>query len=202
MDEMLKKYIDKLNASTMEQRRKERDELLTSLGLVYEAREYAPDDCSDEEAKAQGYDLEDDGYGYKRYNRVVMRPIEITDAEYEKLVDAINAKKRYEDADENTHEAERYEVVPNIKSKESRAGNFLFVIAWIIWIFGFIASLILSIDIDYGRYSSDTSFNFATFFICVVSFGLSGALVMCMSELFSNVQAIRNSLQGMTIRKK
>ena len=46
-----------------------------------------------------------------------------------------------------------------------------------------------------------TVFSFQTFLTVEITYLLIGAMLLCMVELFDNIQALRNSLEGMRIRR-
>lgn len=93
------------------------------------------------------------------------------------------------------------ETVAKASPKDSAAARFLRVIAWILWIGGFIVSILKAQDAKIDRWG-DTHFSFAVFLETLIEYGLYGGFTMCASELFENVQTIANALQGFRITKK
>jgi len=147
--------------------------------------------------------------GIMRYYRVgnsyTKTAIEISDKEYndlrgvyEKLHPTTenfkpnSAKEMYNEI--NIPQA--YSLMPNNDSSNSFAAQILHGLAIMIWLVGFILSIVVSLSI--GRYS--TSFSFGSFILYLVVFFLCGLFVWASAEIFENVQSIANSLRGMQLR--
>lgn len=94
-------------------------------------------------------------------------------------------------------------IEPAAKSapRKSTAATFLRVIAWILWIGGFVTANLLAMDAKIDRWG-DTHFSFGVFLETFLVFGLLGGFTMCAVELFENVQKIANALQEFKITKK
>lgn len=100
----------------------------------------------------------------------------------------------------NPTEMATIEPVAAVNSKKSSGAGFLYLFAWIVWIVGvFVAILKASTETDYF---GERRFSFLVLIETLISYGLRGGIVMCISELFENVQTIANALQGFRITKK
>lgn len=100
----------------------------------------------------------------------------------------------------NPTEMATIEPVAAVNPKKSSAAGFLYLFAWIVWIVGVpVAILKASSEMDYF---GEQRFSFLVLIETLISYGLRGGIVMCISELFENVQKIANALQGFKIMKK
>lgn len=77
-------------------------------------------------------------------------------------------------------------------------GGFMKTVAWILWIGGFILSFAMSLQSEYRS----TIFNWTLFFSSLSIYFFAGAFAMCMSELFSNVNTIKNEICKMNKKNK
>ena len=90
-------------------------------------------------------------------------------------------------------------VIPNktINTQEepSFAVRFFSVIAWVLWIGGFIVSIISANTTQEGYYGTYTSFSFAIFISSLFTYFIYGCLSYCAAELFKKLQTIINLLK-------
>lgn len=88
---------------------------------------------------------------------------------------------------------------------KTRASNMMEVFAWITWIGGAIASLILSIQsrvVGYYYTYTESYFNFGTFVIAVAGFFISGAIFYAASKLLLDLHAVRVNLEQLNENKE
>ncbi len=93
---------------------------------------------------------------------------------------------------------------PDDRYKTS-ASKMMEVFAWITWIGGAIASLILSIQsrvVGYYSVYTETYFNFGTFVIAVAGFFISGAIFYAASKLLLDLHAVRVNLEQLNEKKE
>ena len=146
MNEKVKEFIEQKQKEKNEINRweieREKEKLLTSLGLVDKI--YSPDG-----KKSDEYDRwESDGKGGYVYYK--WANIEITDEEFDALKNCLNDT---EEKDETTS-----------TSEHSTIATILMVVAWVIYIGGFIAGFVLGVD-RYGDFSPMAFVWWAVFFV-------------------------------------
>ena len=86
------------------------------------------------------------------------------------------------------------------KNKEESApsfgGKFMKTVAWILWIGGFIVSIIMAVRTEYvtpANYTKEV-FEFGIFLLMLSIYFFAGAFAMCLAELFENVHTIKNEI--------
>ena len=87
------------------------------------------------------------------------------------------------------------------KEEDSGAGfggSFMKVVAWMLWIGGFILSIAMSLTSEYRS----TTFNWTLFFTAFSIYFFAGSFAMCLSELFKNVNTIKNEICKMNKKNK
>lgn len=159
MHELLNAFISKKENELKEKKEQEKNGLLLSKGLFEKV--YSEDNTYDSE---YCYSDWKDGKSYY-YKKV---PIEITDNEYEKLKELCEPSE--------------------IKEENATLATILKVIAWLIFIGGFIAGLI------FGEEAGYYEFSFAVALIYwVVSF-ISGIFILGFAKIIELLNTIKNTL--------
>jgi len=170
MNERLKRFLDAYKIDEIKRYEKEKRKTLINAGL-YE-KEYSPDGFDDEE-----HPFYDDGTD-KYYKKV---PINITDEEYQEL-------KKY------TNKANT-ESEPNTNT----IATALAIIAWIIFIFGFIAGIAFgNTEVEHGYYYNYTKKEFSLVIAATywgISF-ISGTVFLGFAEIIKLLDGIKNKLDS------
>ena len=164
MNELVEKYIKEKEAEAKEKLEKEKANKLYALGLF--EKEYAPD--GEWSYKFTEYDSET-----KKYYKKV--PIQISDKEYEEVL------KYSETSVEET-------------TKENVISILLKVVAWIIFIGGFIAGIAMgTVEVERGLYYSytETVFSFAVAFIYWSVAFISGISFLGFAEIIKLLDEIK-----------
>lgn len=204
MNEKLAKYFKNSRAQIEEAKRKERDELLISLGLYEEGKQYAPEGNSSHLCSIQGYNLCETVDGKERYYKIIKnKAIEVSDEEYKQICDLEQEKKQLAELKaKHGTKSNEYRLTPTVTGSKSRAASWLQTCAVITWIGGLICALILSIHkVQTSYYSSEIVVSWGLLLSMVIGFGLAGYAVWCFSEIFENIQSIADSLRGMDFKK-
>ena len=82
---------------------------------------------------------------------------------------------------------------------EGFGGRFMKCVAWFLWIGGFILATVTSLknDPNYHGAGNRTIFDWTNFFQTAAVYFFAGAFALCMSELLTNVQTIKNRICSM-----
>ena len=163
MNEKLKAFLDTKKAAETKKYEEEKQKTLIDLGLFEKV--YSPGNKYSEEFCFSDWDS--DTQQSKYYKKV---PIEITEEEYQE----VKKHLKKEDATENN---------PIAKA--------LTIIAWVIFIAGFIAGIVFgNVEVE-GYYRSYSEFSFALAFIYwCVSF-ISGMMFLGFAEIIKLLDAIK-----------
>ena len=176
MHEKVQAYINASKETEKRQYEREKKETLIKLGL-YE-KEYSPNNIWSSEYSFPQWD--EKSMTTKYYKRV---PCEVTDEEYQEIKKCSKDNKI------------REEKTDLDESQNNKIAIALTVIAWIIFIGGFIAGIALgTTEVQEGTYYtySDTEFSFAVAFIYwCVSF-ISGTMFLGFAEIIKLLEAINN----------
>ncbi len=206
MNEMLASFLAAKRAEQLETKKKERNELLVKLGLVNVTREYAPEDIRTLfDANAAGYNKTESADGQRRFYKEIATPIEISDEEYADLVSvlkeepqkpAVPAKRAETTGKQPEKAAERkhFWLVAGDAGR-SPAALFFRIIAFIVWIGGFIMAIVATNN----AYSSA---RFVTFITTLLAAGLWGCMVYFAAELYQNVQNIADRVASAKITEE
>ena len=165
MQDSVKKYIDRKK----EEIKQQRDAFLIEEGMY--TKEYAPDDKQSDEFHEYEWSIKENKNRF--YKKVA---IEITDEEFE-MVKELNEKTK------------------KIHRVNNPVGVALQVIAWIIFIGGFIAGIVLgNVEVTKGIYYSYTAteFSFAIAFTYWSVSLISGMLFLGLSEAIKLLNEINN----------
>ena len=83
---------------------------------------------------------------------------------------------------------------------ESFAESLLRILAYIDWFSGLCISIFISRrEVPVSTYRTETQFSWSIFFVSILVFFLSGSVMMCLSELFGNVNSISQRLANLTL---
>ncbi len=166
MNEKLKNFLDAKKDSETKNYEETKQKTLLDLGL-YE-KIYSPDNKYSEEFYLAEWDSTTQASKY--YKKV---PIEITDEEYQEV-------KKYS----------KKEVAPENNS----VAVALTIIAWLIFIGGFIAGIVLgTVEVEKGYYYTytDTEFSFAIAFVYWCVSLISGTMFLGFAEIIKLLDAIK-----------
>lgn len=106
---------------------------------------------------------------------------------------------------DSTHETKKKLLsfrIRKMQVTESFAETLLRVLAYIEWVFGLVISFFISRrEVLVGTYKTQTEihFSWSIFLVSILFFFLSGSVMMCLSELFGNVNSITEILAGLTL---
>ena len=168
MNEKLQEFLDKKRKEESNKARKEKISTLVALGLYDKV--YSQDNIYCEEYNFFEWDEEENR---NKYYKIV--PIEITDEEYEEV-------KKYR----------RKEVI----REENTIATILTVIAWIVFIGGFFAGVVLGptevYKEVYGEYKVETEFSFAVAFVYWAIAFISGTMFLGFAEIIKLLNDIKN----------
>ncbi len=167
MDERVEKYIKEKEAEVKEKYEKEKEKKLVALGLV--EKEYSPDGEYSNEFPY--HDL----ISQKYYRKV---PIKITDEEYQEILKCSTGTSEQEE--------------------ETTTGNtvsiILKVIAWVIFIGGFVLGIILGYSFGSGvafYYGYGSEFSALPALICWASAFISGISFLGFAEIIKLLDEIK-----------
>ena len=171
-------------------RRREKEALLRSVGLVSGDREYAEYGYrSAKEAREDGYNYYEVVNGEPKYYAIKNPEYpDVTDEQLEEIKKLAAERNRLAQKLDDSVQDDR-------GSKNSFAARFLRGIAILTWFGGFIAAIALSVLPVQNSRGSSTEFNFGLFIGYLAAFFISGALVWCMSELFVRLRDISSDLE-------
>ena len=182
MSAYIDNYIAKLRQEVESARRAAIQRGIGSLGLYEEVRVYAPETIKNEkDAHAEGYYESETVNGETRYYYNTTRDAQLTEEEYNTIVELRAQKRRYERGETEA-------------AGNSSAGIFLKIVSWILWIGGLIVAFVSAYQNVYNGYSFDTEFSGSVFFTTLFTYAMYGALTMCAAELLNNVNRILNVL--------
>ncbi len=183
MDEKVKAFLEAKKRESEVKEEREKHMLLVSLGLFY--KEYSPDDKWSDEYRLSEWDNEEKKTKY--YKNVIC---DVTNEEYEKIKEfglQKNQTGRISDIKSASDST--------ISTNTNGISKILSVIAWLIFIGGFIAGIIFgNVEVTKGVYYTytDTEFSFAiAFTYWCVSF-ISGMLMLGFAEIISLLNDIKN----------
>ena len=166
MNEKLKEFLDAKKDAEKKKYEDEKQKTLIELGLFEKI--YSPDDNYSEEYSSCEWDSANSTNKY--FKKV---PVEITDEEYQEV-------KKYSKKEETT---ENNPIV-----------TALSVIAWIVFIGGFIAGIALgTVEVERGYYYTytDTEFSFAVAFVYWCVSLMSGTMFLGFAEIIKLLDAIK-----------
>lgn len=179
-------------------------QLLDSLGLYETEKEYAPADYNENKRQMMGYYQSETVDGITRYYKKGKRVYpNLSDDEYELLLRISLEKERIEDKKEvelkKGNPEKRAPFVFSIDARSVRndsfAVSFMKVLSWILWIGGLIVSFI-SARVEISRdFTTRTVFQWSVFIPSLILYFSSGAVCMCMAEMFGNIQTIASAIQ-------
>ena len=90
---------------------------------------------------------------------------------------------------------ELFTIEPNKGGSSSKAASFCTVLGILTWIGG----LIIAISAGNAGTYYDNSFSFTIFLSSLIPYGIAGGMMLCLAELFSNLQSIADSLKSMRV---
>ena len=204
------------------EKEREKGELLFRLGLTEEIKTYVDlsgqtPPSTDTFLMGRNWVHTEEVDGERRYYTTRNMPIEITDEEYEELKatlrqrDQMNAPKAAPDARmagpaaQAPKQEEEY-AVSTVATQPSRAADFLKLLAYATMVLGTILAIVTSfhevVETTGKKVTTRNVFSFTSFLTTEIMYLLIGAMLLCMVELFENIQSINNSLTGMRIRRK
>ncbi len=166
MHEKVKEFLDAKKDAENKKYEEEKQKTLIELGL-YE-KVYSPDNNYSEEFSSPEWDNANSTY---KYYKIV--PVELTDEEFQEI-------KKYSKIETTT--------------KSNPVAIALTVIAWIIFIGGFIAGIALgTVEVERGYYYTytDTEFSFAVAFVYWCVSLISGTMFLGFAEIIKLLDAIR-----------
>ena len=163
MDERVKKFLDAKKAEKEKWNDKEKYKILTEAGLYDKI--CVEDDPNDDEIFTE-FDPENQCQSYYK-----MVPIDVTDEEYEEIKKYLKIK---------------------VETENNPIASALTVIAWILFIGGFVAGIALGMVEVEGYYYSHTEFSFAVAFIYWCIALISGTMFLGFAEIIKLLDAIKN----------
>jgi len=197
MHPSVEKYIEELQLEIAKLHELQKKEHMRSLNLMEEKKVYHDSDTPSffGIGFSQKKEVVD---GVQHVYHIEKSPVEISDNDYTTLCELIAERDRLKNASKNPEPHEPpFQVEMTSGSSSSNAASFLKVMAWILWIGGFIlANLTANVDTGY-----ETEFSWTIFFTTFLTYTLYGGLVMCAAELFTNIQAIRDALVSIRFKK-
>lgn len=167
MNEILATYLNQKKSDKEKLTKENRDKILIEEGLY--TKDYAPENATNEELKEYPY------YDTAFYKCVA---IEVTDQEFEEVL-------RYRKGD---------------KTEDNSSNNYngvavvFQVIAVLIFIFGFIAGIILG-NVETGYYRSKTEFRFEIALAYWVASFVSGMFFIAIAEALKLLTEIKNNIK-------
>ncbi len=166
MNEKLKKFLDAKKDSETKKYEETKQKTLIDLGL-YE-KIYSPDNKYSEEFSSSEWDSANQTNKY--YKKA---PIEITDEEYQEV-------RKYSKEE--------------VSTENNTVAVALTIIAWLIFIGGFIAGIVLgTVEVEKGYYYTytDTEFSFAIAFVYWCVSLISGTMFLGFAEIIKLLDAIK-----------
>lgn len=199
--------VQKLIEEQRAQEKREREQVLLSLGLVeeQEEREYAKGLFGDAEiARSCGYDCCEIVNGNAHYYRVKrsQTSLNLTDEEYAEVYKIYQERKAKESQSSPVQVTlnelnVQGETAPKSKFEPSFLSKAFRIFAWICWVGGFIAAIGLSsfeIENYYGRVESQ--FSFAAFLAYCVVFFSAGLFWHAIAHILDALDAIAANTGG------
>lgn len=183
---------------------------LYSVNVVEISEEdYKNEESYNDEYFRQNYFCKQDRHGrYHFYEKKSIKVLDVTDEEYEAVVQALNEmgedttgkelaeQRKTAHKEENAAYAKEY-VKQKAEEMKTWASTFFVILAWITWIGGFIFSLVQGlVSKRYG-----TEFDFNIFLTTFVIYFFVGCFSLCMSELFKKLQGIYRELKKLNAKK-
>ncbi len=177
MNQLVQDYLDRKSNESQEKSLKNKNELLIKLGLF--EKEY-----SDKEEYSYKYpekEWDNESNTYKYFRKV---PVEVSDSEYSQIL-----KYQKDSTDANNNNGTPAFLPINTISTVFK------VLAWIIFIGGFIAGIALGrVEVTRGYYYTytDTEFSFAQAFIYWAISFISGMAFLGFAEIIQLLTDIKN----------
>ncbi len=175
MNEKVKKFLESKQKAIYLKNEKDKADFLISLGLF--EKEYSPINAYTYEYNIDEWDEKEQKRKY--YKKV---PVSVTDEEFEQIRSVVGKTS-----------GNRAENKFDIETKANPVATLLTVIAWIVFIGGFIAGLVFGTrEVTEGIYYTytDTEFSFAIALVYwAVSF-ISGAMMLGFAEVIKLLQDI------------
>ena len=190
--------IDKVTAFLEENKALLHKQLLDSLGLFEYEKEYATDITNGYYAAQHGYKSETVNGETRYYKNGGKIYPEITDEEYEALL-RISKEK---DSLEEKKEPLQLTIDADHSSADCFAASFLRGLSWFLWIGGLITSILVSRVQVQGRYYTETSFSWSTFFTWFLIYIVSGCLCYCMSDVASDIHIVASSITRFNAKER
>ncbi len=186
MNKQVSDYLDNKRSEIEKAHRKEKEELLMSLNM-YE-KVYSPTDTRSDEYNCSDYSAIEGKVKY--FKRI---PIQITDEEFEEIK-KLNAMTDTQSI--NTPTVSKPKVmIENTTDESNKIATLLYVIAWIIFIGGFIIGIkFANVEVVKGNYYhyADTEFSLT---LAIMYWGISfisGLVFIGFSEVIRLLTGIRN----------
>ena len=130
------------------------------------------------------------------YAKRTKKPIDVTDEEFAQIRKALEDREKWIQRKQVTVTEQKIEetlIEPMERPfsfSVSKGAKFLFVIAWILWIGGLIASIVNANAAVMG------DFSWTLFLSSALTYFFEGGVVMCAAEGLNNLQAIRDAVTG------
>lgn len=200
VQEFLERNEAEVAVAKHEEENRKRNEILMSAGLYDEEFTYyskRPDSSGLWETVIKD--------GKWCYAKRVRKPIDVTDEEFAQIQKALEDREKWikrKQAAVTEQKIEETLIEPMerpISISVSKGAKFLFVIAWILWIGGFIAAIVNANATVTG------DFSWTLFLTSALTYFFEGGLVMCVAEGLDNLQAVRDAVtcfRGFTAKKK
>lgn len=199
MSPCVEKYIDDLRAEIASLKKAEKDAKLRNLNLIEEHKEYvAPGTKAPGNAFGFSFYKKEIVDGEERVYTTVKKPAEISDEEYSLLCELIAERDHLKNASAKPEPSDPpFQIEMRSGTDSSHAATFLKLIAWFLWIGGIVLAFMLSAT----ETRSGTEIDWTIFLTTALTYALYGALSMCASELFRNLQSILNALLSIKFKK-
>ncbi|MBO4452756.1 MAG: hypothetical protein J5793_02360 [Clostridia bacterium] len=165
MHKLVEEYLTKKAKETLETDQKKKDELLIKSGLF--EKEYSTDEFDSDEYPECERDPET---GRSRYYKKI--PIEVSDEEYSEIL--------------------KYQKHTEPEYKEHNTVAIIFkVFAWVVFIVGFIAGIVLGQKEVAGYYSYHTEFSFLSALKYWISSFVAGMIYLGFAEIIQLLHDIK-----------
>ena len=171
MEPIVKEFLESRRSAERQKFEKERDELLVSLGLVENVKEYSPDGT-----KTPGYvEFDEEANNYYRVKTV---PVVVTDEEFEEIKKYMKPNvKASPSSHQSSSRKTREVVIDNGPEKFLSALNVVWFIFCCIW-----AMIVFFLAVYYGG-KHDVLWGLA-YAICII-FG--GVVLYCLFKVILNI---------------
>ena len=180
--------------------------LIDTLKLYKYEKEYCPYDCTESQARGYGYIYTEQRRGNPYYYKEKKVYPELTDDEYAALLEIARTIEQLEimQKQNNKVEAKKQRLELSIAAKNNSGSNFavtfMKVLTWILWIGGIIVSILSArVEVTTVRYYTETIFQWPIFLSNFILYFVAGAICMCMSVLFANIQTIANAINSFNV---